>query len=295
VDVNSLEFLSLRFNTPLWLVKMWNKTYGRKLTFKILKANSKAPLKTCRVNTSIIETSEVLAKENLYQKAFIDDMVIYQGNLPFNKQKYLETYHLFQQKMGFKYLVDKLDIDPFKGVAIYQGMSSNFYLEVGLKGHFSIPTDLIFATYQDFYQVKSNIANFKINNVKVYQSSSDSIVTCVSKKVDTFFVLPKSSNFELLRTTPDYFLRFDPKTLDSILSEQYKSLCECSSFVEDEGKLVYLIPTISNKEGRGIVDKFLQEHTDFYLEEERQLFPFDPYDSSLYFAILRKRIIVNND
>ena len=40
IDHNSFEYLSLRFNTPLWLVKMWNKHYGENLI---------SGLDTCRI------------------------------------------------------------------------------------------------------------------------------------------------------------------------------------------------------------------------------------------------------
>ena len=291
---NSKEFLSLRFNTPAWLIKMWKNSFGENLTYKILKANTKAPLNTVRVNTNLISTEEVLQKENVYKKSFLDDVVIYQGKLPFNKQKYLESNKVFPLKLGYKYLTNKLDIDSQKGVAIYQGTSSNFYLEVALRGGFNMPIDLLLESYQDYYLAKSNIKNFNISNLRFYHCEPTSIFSCVSKKVDLFFVLPKSSNFELLRNTPDYFLRFDRFTFDTLIKNQYFALEECSKLIEDDGKLVYIIPTLSVKEGRGNIALFLQNHKDFTLVEDRQLFPFDPYDSSLYYAILRK-VPSNND
>ena len=36
-DKNSPQYLSLRFNTPSWIIKMWQKQYGMGLVFKILK------------------------------------------------------------------------------------------------------------------------------------------------------------------------------------------------------------------------------------------------------------------
>ena len=40
-EVDSPEYISVRFNTPRWLVKMWQKHYGRALTFKILRKNNR--------------------------------------------------------------------------------------------------------------------------------------------------------------------------------------------------------------------------------------------------------------
>ena len=277
-DVNSNEFLALRFNTPSWLTKMWNKNYGRSLTLKILKANSKAPLNTFRVNTVLTSTEEVLSNSE-FKSAFVNDVVIYEGS---------NSNEIFPQKMGYKYIVDKFEIDPLRGIAIYQGGSSNFYLEVALRGMMALPIDLIMSSHQDFYEIKNNITKFGITNLKSYLGEPNTLITCISKKVHTFFVLPRSSNFDLLRTTPDYFARFKRESLDKLIAEQYYTLNECKDLVEEGGNIVYIIPTISQKEGHGNIYKFLKENKNFKLVEERQLFPFDPYDSSMYYAILRK-------
>ena len=192
--------------------------------------------------------------------------------------------------MGFKYIVDKFDIDPLRGIAIYQGGSSNFYLEVALRGQLATPIDLIMSSHQDFYDTRNNVPKFGIKNLKTYLAEPSSIVTCVSKKVNTFFVLPRSSNFELLRSTPDYFARFNRESLDNLINEQYIALSETKDLIEEGGNLVYIISTLCNKEGHGNIYRFLKENPNFKLVEERQLFPFDPYDSSIYYAILRKDV-----
>ena len=288
-DVNSNEFLSLRFNTPSWLVKMWNKNYGRSLTLKILKANSKAPINTYRVNTILTTTEEVINSTE-FTKAFIEDVVIYQGKDNIRNNSLYTSNEIFHQKMGFKYIVDKFDIDPLRGIAIYQGGSSNFYLEVALRGQLATPIDLIMSSHQDFYDTRNNVPKFGIKNLKTYLAEPSSIVTCVSKKVNTFFVLPRSSNFELLRSTPDYFARFKRESLDNLINEQYIALSETKDLIEEGGNLVYIISTLCNKEGHGNIYRFLKENPNFKLVEERQLFPFDPYDSSIYYAILRKDV-----
>ena len=41
IEIGSFEFLSYRYNTPLSVIKMWNKQFGQVLTSRMLKANSK--------------------------------------------------------------------------------------------------------------------------------------------------------------------------------------------------------------------------------------------------------------
>ena len=93
---------------------------------------------------------------------------------------------------------------------------------------------------------------------------------------------------DLLRSTPDYFLRIKQEQLDGIITEEFNCLEECSKFVEDDGELVYMIPTLSRKESNSLIADFLISHPDFSLIEEHQFFPFESFDSCMYYARLKK-------
>ena len=97
----------------------------------------------------------------------------------------------------------------------------------------------------------------------------------------------------MLRNTPDYFIHFEQSSLDGLIQEQTKALEDCSAFVEDDGYLVYTVPTISEKETHGIVNKFLENHPEFVFVCDKQIFPFTEYDSTMYYAVLRK--VKSND
>lgn len=287
---NSIDFLSLRFNTPKWLVKMWRKTFGEALTYKILKANSKPPLNTCGVYKHNSSLEEVLTNPELFSKGFAEDTVCYLGKTPIKKQKLVETNLIYPQKMAVKHALDGVEFDPFKGVAVYQGTSSNLYFEAINNTNPLVDLDIVVSTFQDLYEIKNKIKELGLKNTHLSKCEPSAIITCISRPVHTFIVSPKSSNFDLLRSAPDYFLHFKPESLDLLIKNQYIALHESSNFIEEGGQLIYIIPTISPKEGQLNVQKFLEEHQDFTLESERQYFPFDPYDSSLYVALLRKAV-----
>ena len=107
--------------------------------------------------------------------------------------------------------------------------------------------------------------------------------------------MPKSSTLDLLRSTPDYFLRIKQEQLDQIIQDEYNCLDECSKFVEDDGELVYMIPTLSRKESNSLIANFLVNHPDFSLITEHQFFPFESYDSCMYYARLKKMGENKND
>ena len=148
--------------------------------------------------------------------------------------------------------------------------------------------DLVINHQGCYYETRRNIQEKGFTHIYTYESAYSGLITCLSKKVHTLICMPKSTTFDFLRSTPDYFLRVKQEQLDEIIATELASLEECANFVEEGGELVYMIPTLSRKESNNLVDNFLVKHKDFQLVEERQFFPFEIYDSCLYFARLKK-------
>ena len=107
------------------------------------------------------------------------------------------------------------------------------------------------------------------------------------------FVCPENSHFQSLIDSPEYFLRCKQEDLDRFIEIEKESILEASKQVENGGDLIYFVPTLCKNETKRVIHAFLNEHNEFTLVNEKQLFPFDPYKSLMYFAILRKE--KNND
>ena len=143
-------------------------------------------------------------------------------------------------------------------------------------------------SYSAFINTKNAIQKAGLTGVNVYEAGASSIVTCVSKPVHTFVVMPDSSRLNLLQVLPDYFLRFDIEKLDELIANQGKALNEACSQVEDGGYLLYLVDTISKKETTGVVNEFVKNHPEFTLVRDKLYFPYKKYGGSYYFAVLKK-------
>ncbi len=288
LDKSSPEFLSLRYNTPAWVIRMWQKQYGKGVIFKVLKVNYRQSVASIRVNEKEVNFEEFLSKHPDFSAAPIPNMVVYQGR---GNGKGLEEFkdnRIFFMKMATKYVLDQLDLDPIKSVAIYSETLNNIYLELVTRFGKDYPIDFIINHPSQVFEVRNVQKEMGLSKLYVYESNYSGLITCLSKKVNTFICLPKSSTFDLLRSTPDYFLRIKQDQLDQIILEEYNCLDECSKYVEDDGELVYMIPTLSRKESNAMVANFLVNHPNFSLIEEHQFFPFESYDSCMYYARLKK-------
>ena len=288
LDKTSPEYLAMRFNTPAWVIKMWQKQFGKGIVFKVLKTNYRQSIPSIRVNEQLTTKEKVLAAHPDLVASPIDNILIYQGK---GTPKYFEEFkknEVFFMKMGTKLVLDKLEIEPIKRIAIYSDVPNNIYLDLVSRFGNKVAMDLIINHTQSYYETKRMCENHKYNNIALYNAASSSIITCVSNKVGTMICLPKSTTFDLLRSTPDYFLRIKQEQLDEIIKGETSALEECAAQVELDGSLAYLVPTMSKKESTAVIANFLFLHKDFELVEERQFFPFDEFDSCLYYAILKK-------
>ncbi len=288
LDKASPEYLSLRYNTPAWVIRMWQKQYGKGMVFKTLKVNYRQSVPSIRVNEKNIDIDEFLGKHPDFSKAPISNMVIYQGRGTPKKLIEFENGDLFFMKMATKYVLDSLDLDILKGIAIYTEVPNNIYLDLLTRFNEETKLDLIINNVPCYYETKRNLEKIAKHHIFIYEAEYTSLLTCLSKKVHTMICMPKSSTFDLLRSTPDYFLRIKQDKLDEIIANESACLLECSKHVEEGGELVYMIPTLSRKESNNVIAKFLVENKNFELLEERQFFPFEVYDSCLYFARLKK-------
>ena len=288
LDKVSPEFLALRYNTPTWVVRMWQKQYGKGVVFKTLKVNYRPSVPSLRVNENTIKTEEFVAKHPDFSVSPVNGMVIYQGRgTPKNVEEF-KRGDIFYMKMATKMILDVLDLDPLKGIAIYSEVPNNAYLDLVTRFGDNVPLELVYNHSAAYFETKKIIASRGYPHIFIYESPASGLLTCLSKKVHTFICMPKSTTFDLLRSTPDYFLRIKQEQLDELIQNEYASLLEASKFVEVDGELVYMIPTLSRKESNNLIANFLVKNPHFELVEERQFYPFEVYDSCLYYARLKK-------
>lgn len=289
LDPNCLEFLSFRYNTPLWMVKMWRKHYGYKIMRKILIGNSKHFSNFARTNQEYCESDERFLIEN---KEF--SKTDYEHFYRFNEKNGIKKTSAFLNKQIFVYpivfdrILKNADTDSLRGIAGYSSTPNALICALAANLSSYVTMDYLVGKQQAYFDIKSQKLHYNLKNVHLYEGEPSGLITCISKKVHTFFVLPESSNFFLLRNTPDYFVHFEQNSLDGLIQKENEAIKEAAEFVEDGGYLVYIIPTISEKESHGVITTFLKEHEDFSLVEDEQIFPFSEFETSLFYAILKK-------
>ena len=293
IEVGSFEFLSYRYNTPLSVIKMWNKQFGNVTTSRILRANSKPAPTVLRINNNLISDEDFFNTYPDFEKADIPGIALYKGEGKFKNNEVNEKRLAGPLALAYKEAMDDSDADIFRGIAVYAEYPNDLLGELIVRFKELGTIEYVCGTYNAFINTKNTVNKYSIKGINLYEASASSIITCISKPVHTFVVMPDNSRLNLLQVLPDYFLRFDIAKLDGMLANQLASLKEASVQVEDGGYLVYLVDTISKKENVGVINEFLKDHQEFTLVKDKLYFPYKKYGTSFYYAILKKE--GNND
>ena len=288
VSNDSIEYLHYRFNIPSWILKMWMKHF-KGYTYKIVKSINIPANHYLLKNSSLIKDEE-LANQTDFVPSNIEGLYRYQGKVGPMRHPLVRSGKMVLITPAEYYLYSKLDLDVLRKIALYSEVANNLplHLEALLSKKYNM--DIIAGSSEAYYPTKKDIENRQLNKVNLYQTGHSSIITCLSEKVHTFFVLPANTNFAELRKSPDYFNRIKQDQLDEWLANQKLALQDASEFVEDGGQLIYAVNTMDKKETLQITDEFLRNHPEFSLVEQKQFLPFDKYDSTYYFAIFTKEV-----
>ena len=287
IEPESRKYFSLRCNIPLWVVRMWEKNASI-LCKRLYYSMRKYEKNVLRINNQKIDDESFFKKYGEYKPHSESGLAIINDIKAIKKSKAIINEEALPIFPGYKILCDDLDIDPFRGIAIFAEEKNDLLEELYIRLGTRFNADYLCGDQKTFFSVSRSSKQLCLTDLRIYECSHEAIMTCVSKPVHTFFVCPKNSNFMSLVEEPDAFLRYKQEDMDGFYDSEISSLDHACKHVEEGGDLVYFVPTFSRNEGRKVIKQFLSTHEDFTLVKERQLFPFDKYSTMLYYAIFRK-------
>ena len=288
ISRSSDEYLSLRYNTPSWALKIWKHFHYGNL-YKTLRSFARPESFFLRIRTSLISEEEVLANPD-FKPTSVSGVVSYVGKTPLRKLDWVKEGKIFLERPLTKSLFDAHKVSEPGEILLYNG-NADSSLEKELIESYgsSVGINLGTPDVDQKIAITKTIKDLGLHNVNFFSVSDPLCMeAAVSKKQDVVICAPDSTNFDLVRSTPDYLLRFDKDKMDGLLEGEKNALEGCAKFVEDNGVLIYVVYTLSKKEGHATVASFLQAHSDFKLESETQHFPFEDLATAAYVALLRK-------
>lgn len=294
LDKNTLDYVSIRFNTPSWLIKMWNKHFGVSNSFKILKANTQPGKIYVRVNP-FVDKHPSLFDTNIFEPTDVQDVYLYKGNQPFKKTEACLSNCVFAINKEIVRLFDKY-LDPMTNEYCMYSYSDDSLVEEIIarskkeKGIYLAVPDY-FARPKIFGRIKSK----ELRNISMFSYKDKfSLQANISRKQELIIVNPISSSFDKARMYPDYLLHFKQESMDQILKAQRNALEELKEYLVHSGMFIYIVDTMNKKEGTLLIRSFLEAHKDMELVEEKQYLTGDESDCGMYYAVMKMKINEND-
>ncbi len=288
IPKTSNKYLSLRYNTPEWVLKIWEH-YGYGTTYKILKKNNRQNTTSVRVRTSLCSVEELLNNNPDYAKTNVEGVLCYGGKVPLRKLAEAHDEKIFAERPATKAVLDKFKVEEPSEAFLFNGnVDSSILKEMVETYGSSIGLNLGVYDLKDYVDVTRMIKNANFKNINFFGADPLAMDSAISRPQDLVICAPNSSNFDLIREYPDYLLHFKKEGMDELFEKEKTLLEGTSKFVAEHGTFIYMIYTISKKEGHQTIEDFLLKHSEFKMVREAQLFPYEELDTALYYAVMKK-------
>lgn len=278
------EYLSIYYNMPIWVIKMWESHYGKAKTLQILEHSIKEAPLSLRVNIHKANKEELLKNPDFIEGKLAKNALTYVGSTPISSLNESKLGLVSVQDESSQYVVEVLE--PKENLKILDmcaapGSKTQYICELMNN------TGKVLAI--DIHQHRVDIMK------KYLQSLNLTNATCVcfdSTKLSNKEKLIESFDKVLLdapclglgviRRKPDILLDLQSTNLDSILLLQEKLLEQAYLMLKEGGELVYSTCSINKKENDSQVMAFLGKHKDMKRVFEKQLFP-DEFNSDGFY------------
>lgn len=284
-----LEYLSIYYSCPLWIVKMWDKMYPEKVE-SLLKSMNETPKFSVRVNTLKISVDEFIKLKGGIKSEIQKDVVILPSGFD------VKNDDLF--KKGFYYPQDEASalcaeiLSPQKGQTVLDlcaapgGKTTHIAQIMENEGEI-----FAFDIYEHKLEIIENTADRL--GVKIIHTELGDALKLNEKFVssaDCVLVDAPCSGLGIMRKKPEIRYVKTKEDLAELAKIQSEILNNAAKYVKKGGSMVYSTCTISDIENSTVTNKFLKENDDFSLASEPiQLLPCDGGADGFYIAKFIKR------
>lgn len=283
------EDLATCYSHPEWIVKMWEKRYGKEFTKELLAANNQKASITIRVNTlkTNIEELKVWLEEKGIQAKIIDDICLEVKGI--GNVEALEAYQkglFIVQDMASMAAVEALGPKPGEmilDVCAAPGGKTT-YIAQRMENQGEVIAFDLHAHKVEI--INKNAQRMGISIIEAQEQNAENIREELIKKADRVLVDVPCSGLGIIRKKPDIKWTKTLQDIDELSKVQQRILQTASSYVRKGGRLVYATCTISEKENEVQLDQFLKKNANFKLEEKRQLFPHTDHCDGFFIGVL---------
>ena len=278
--------LAIRTSHPDWLVGLWKAHYGDDICEKICFDNLKDGKVALKVN-SLLTNEEQLLKDDRFYRGVVEGCLYFQGNII--ETDYFKNNQVIIQSESSQLAVKEIKVKENQKILDLCAAPGSKTVQLAMKLN---NTGLVVSN--DIYDfrvelIKQNVERYGLNNVVT--SCYDGTKINEKYKENSFDVVlldAPCSGLGTLKHKPEIKITTTPEDLDDLVDLQKKLLQVAGLMVKEKGVLLYSTCTLNKKENEKQIQWFLKENSNYTLESEKTIFPFDYDSDGFYIAKLIK-------
>ncbi len=299
-EEDPVQFLSVCYSMPEWIVTKWIRDYGMEQTKETLSAFlTDAPI-MIRTNCTKISPDaleERLKSEHVtVKKVTLEDAKELDYAFLISDFDYLNALTSFQEGLFYVQDISSMMVaeyaDPKEGDVVVDVCAApggkSIHIAEKLNG-----TGMVFARDLTEYKVsliEENIARHQLANIRAQQQDALVLDESMIGKADIVVADLPCSGLGVMRKKTDIKYKMDEAKQKDLEKLQREMLAVVQKYVRAGGTLLYSTCTINRGENEENAAWFLKEYPEFELVKSKQFFPKKEYGDGFFLAkFIRKK------
>ena len=259
------------YNQPIWLIQKWNKDYGINKTKEILQAFNLPENLFVRCNELKITTNDLIKifDENKIEYSGVENfpnIFLIKNGVNLFKTDLLEKGYIFIQSISSIIPAYALDPKPYEKVLDMCAAPGSKTTQIAQLMDNKGSIDAWDLYPHKIKLIEENINRLGVKIVTPKLQDATKLLPTLTGQYDKVLLDAPCSGLGVLGHKPELRWRRTEETIESLISTQ-KDLLKCAStYVKKGGTLVYSTCTLNINENEKIVDWFLNQKKEFYLD-----------------------------
>ncbi len=269
-DKDNSEYLSIKYSTPLPLVRKLKGEFGAEFTEALLRANNEAAPLTIQVNTlktSSSELSALLEKKGIFvlpHELVPDCFDIYGSGDIAQLKEHIDGLFYVQDAAA---RLSVLAANPKPGDTVLDACAApggkSFALALAMKNSGKIYSNDIHEN--KLARIREGAKRLGIDIISTAFMDASKPDKSLLGACDIVIADVPCSGLGVIRKKPDIRYK-ELSEIEKLPEAQLKILGGLASCVKAGGVLLYSTCTILGQENGGVIERFLSEHNDFSVE-----------------------------
>ncbi|MCI8877118.1 MAG: 16S rRNA (cytosine(967)-C(5))-methyltransferase RsmB [Lachnospiraceae bacterium] len=295
-----IEAVSIRCSIPQWILRQWREDYGWEKTKSMAESFLNQERTTIRVNTMMTDREKLI--DDLKKQGIQAEKVVLRDYPDFKQGLYIWEYdYLLKIKEFAQGQFYVQDVSSMLPVWFLNPKEGDFVVDVcAAPGGKSIHAaqlmqglGVVEARDLTDYKVgliEENIARARLKNVKAVKWDALILDESLVGKADGVIADLPCSGLGVLKKKPDIRYRMTREQQEELSRLQRQILSNACQYVKPGGTLLYSTCTVNKIENEDNTAWFLQNHQEFSLAKERQIFPGESCGDGFYLAKMIRRL-----